>query len=136
MTRSLATLLAVLAATAAGCGASTAASQDFSGAEQDVAEVVEDLQNAAQEDEPTKICTEILSTELSQRLGNRCTDVVQSALDDADVFEVTADSVRISGDRARVRVDAGSDDEQQETLEMVRQRGDGWRIDRFGAVIR
>ena len=136
MTRSLPALVAVLAATAAGCGAANQPSQDFSGAEEDVAQVVEEFQAAAQKDEPTRICTDILSTELSRRLGEKCTATVKAALDDADIFAVSADSVRINGDRARVRIDAGNDGERQELLEMVRQDRGGWRIDRFGGEVR
>ena len=135
MTRPLLALVAVLAATAAGCGAANQPSQDFSGAEEDVAEVVEELQTAAQKDEATRICTEILSTALSRRLGEGCTDTVQSAIEDTDVFEVGADTVRISGERARVRLDAGRDGERQELLEMVRETRGGWRIDRFGGIV-
>ena len=135
MTRPLAALLAVLAATAAGCGTTSSPSQDFSAAQEDVAQVVEDLQVASREDQATRICTEILSTALSRRLGAGCTDTVQSALDDADVFELSADSVRIQGDHARVRIEAGRDGEQQELLEMVRQRRGGWRIDSFGGIV-
>jgi hypothetical protein len=135
MTRPFAALVAVLAATAAGCGAANQPSQDFSAAEEDVAEVVEELQSAAQKDEATRICTEILSTELSRRLGEGCTDTIQTAIDDTDIFELGADSVRITGDRARVRLDVGRDEERQEQLEMVREAQGGWRIDRFGGVV-
>ena len=135
MRRLLTTSAVLLAAVAAGCGAADQPSQQFSGAEEDVAEVVEELEAAAGKEEATKICTEILSTALSRRLGERCTGTVQTAIDDTDVFALSADSVRISGDRARVRVEAGSDGERQELLEMVRESRGGWRVDRFGGVV-
>ena len=135
MRRLLTTSAVLLAAVAAGCGAANQPSQQFSGAEEDVAEVVEELEAAAGKEEATKICTEILSTALSRRLGDRCTDTVQTAIDDTDVFALSADSVRIAGDRARVRVEAGSDGERQELLEMVRESRGGWRVDRFGGVV-
>ena len=131
MTRPLAALLAVLAAAAVGCGASQSAGQDFSGEEADVAEVVEELQTAAQDDEPGKICTDILSTGLSRQLGDGCERTVSTALDDSDTFEVNAKSVRIEGERARVRVETGRDGDREELLELVRQ-GEDWRVDRFG----
>ena len=131
MTRPLAALLALLAATAVGCGAAQSSSQDFSGEEADVAEVVEDLQAAAQEDEPGRICREILSTGLSRQLGDRCGQTVSTAIDDTDTFEVNAKSVRIDGARARVRVETGRDGDREELLELVRQ-GNDWRVDRFG----
>ena len=137
MTRLRIALAAVLAATvAAGCGAGAQPSQDFTGAEEDVATVVEELESAAQREEPTRICTEILSTELSRRLGKGCTDTVQTAIDDADVYALSADDVQIDGTRARVRVEVGNDGERKELIEMVRQTQGGWRIERFGGTIR
>jgi hypothetical protein len=135
MTRPIAALFAVLATAAAGCGGTgTTPSQDFSGAEEDVAEVVEELQTAAQEDEPARICRDLFSRALTQQLGGGCARVVGQAIDDSDIFEVTADSVRITGTRARVRVDAGRDGERQELYELVNERGD-WRIARFAGEI-
>ena len=136
MKRPVAALVAVLAATAVGCGASTASSQNFTAAQEDVADVVEDLQTAAQNDEATRICTEIFSTQLSRRLGNRCTATVQTAIDDTDIFEIDAERVRITGERARVRIDAGRDDEQHEELDMVREQRGGWRIAGLGRLVR
>jgi hypothetical protein len=134
MTRPISALLAVLALALAGCGAGQTPSEDFSGAEADVAEVVEELQQAAQEDEVSRICSDILSAGLARRLGDDCQKTVEAAIDDTDVFEVTAESVRITGDRARVRVETGRDGERKEQLELVREGGD-WRIDRFGGDV-
>lgn len=136
MSRPLAALAALLAVTAVGCAQANQASQDFSKDEEEVAEVVAELQNAAQREQETKICADILSTALSRRLGDRCSDIVQAALDDSDVREMTADSVRITGERARVRVDVGTDEERQETLELVLQSPGGWRVDRFLGPVR
>lgn len=137
MTRPLFALLAVLAATAAaGCGAAAQPSKDFTGDEEDVAQVVEELEAAAQKDEPTRICTEILSTALSRKLGRECTATVEAALDDADIIALAADDVQISGARARVRLDVGTDDERKELIEMVRQTPGGWRVDRFAGVVK
>jgi hypothetical protein len=137
MTRPRIALAAVLAATvAAGCGAGAQPSQDFTGAEEDVAKVVEELESAAQREEPTRICTEILSTALSRDLGKECTATVQTAIDDADIYALSADEVQISGTRARVRVEVGNDGERKEQLELVRQTPGGWRIDSFGGTVR
>ena len=125
MTRPLAALLAVLAAAAVGCGGAQSSSQDFSGAEADVAEVVEELQTAAAEEETGRICTDILSAGLSRQLGNQGERTVRTAIDDTDTFEVTAKSVRIEGGRARVRVETGRDGDREELVELVRQGKDG-----------
>ena len=136
MTRLLLALLAVLATTvAAGCGAASEQSTDFTGAEEDVATVVEELERAAQQDEPTRICTEILSTALSRKLGRECTATVQAAIDDADIYALSAQDVQISGSRARVRLEVGTDDEREELVELVRQTQGGWRIDRFAGAV-
>jgi hypothetical protein len=130
MTRPLAALLAVLAAAAVGCGANQTASQDFNGDEADVAEVVKELQAAAQEDKASKICTDIFSTALSQKLGSSCERTVKTALDDTDSFEVSAKSVAIKGTQARVRVETGRDGDREELLVLVRQ-GKDWRVNEF-----
>jgi hypothetical protein len=122
-------LLLVLAL--AGCGAATTDSAtEFEGAEQDVARAVEDLEEAGQEDEPRRICQALLAKEVVQRIedaGSECVDAVGKALDQADTFSLTVESVRVSGTTARARVETGSDEEKVEVLELVRE-GDAWKI--------
>jgi hypothetical protein len=121
----LALLLAGLAV--AGCGASDDSAGDFSGAEQDVARTIEDLEEAAQEDEPRRICDALLARDLRTKLGSDCEGRIQKALDQTDTFALTVESVRVSGTSARARVETGVDEEQIEVVELVRE-GDAWKL--------
>jgi len=121
-------VLALMAALlAAGCGASNDSAGDFSGAEQDVARTVEDLEEAAQEDEPRRICDALLAKELLTKIGSDCEGKIQKALDQTDTFALTVESVRVSGTTARARVETGVDEEQIEVIELVRE-GEAWKI--------
>ena len=120
-------VLALLAAVLAGCGASNDSAGDFSGAEQDVARTVEDLEEAAQEDEPRRICEALLAKALLTEIGSDCEGKIQKALDQTDTFALTVESVRVSGTTARARVETGVDEEQIEVIELVRE-GDAWKI--------
>jgi phosphopantetheine adenylyltransferase len=131
VSRHLAALVLALAALLAGCGgATTDSAGDFKGAEQDVARTIEDLEEAGQEDEPRRICQALLAKDVVQRIeesGGDCTKAVDKALDQADTFTLTVESVRVTGDTARARVETGADEEKIETLELVRE-DDAWRI--------
>jgi phosphopantetheine adenylyltransferase len=114
----------------AGCGGTGDSAADFDGAEQDVAQAIEDLEEAGQEDEPRRICQALLSRELVQRIedaGGDCTQAIDEALDQTDTFALTVEDVRVSGTRARARVETGLDEEKVETIELVRE-GDAWKI--------
>jgi hypothetical protein len=127
----LAACLAAVAVAATGCTSSTDSSSDFSGEEKKVAETIEDLQDAAVQREPGRVCDDVLASALVRRLGRRCSDVVKQAFDDTDDPDLTVTDVRISGRTARARVEVGRDKEEATTLELVRER-DEWRISSFG----
>ena len=124
--RRLLPLLAVLALAACG-GAGDDSTQDFDGAERDVAAVIEDLEEAAQEDEPRRICEALLARDLRTKIGSDCEGRIQKALDQTDTFALTVESVRVSGTTARARVETGVDEEQIEVVELVRE-GDAWKL--------
>ena len=120
----------LLALLVAGCGASGESTADLGEAEQEVAQVVEDLEEAAGEDEPRRVCTALLARSLTQRLGNGCTQAVERAFDGSDTPRLNVKSVRISGSTARAEVETGADEDQVEVLSFVRE-GDDWRIAAF-----
>jgi hypothetical protein len=125
-------LLALLASLVlAACGATDGGTGDFEGTEADVAQVVEDLQTAAQEDEPDRVCRNLLATTLVRQLGGAgvdCRRAVTLALDDADGFDLEVRDVSVSGERATARVASGAGESaEQGTLRLVRE-GDNWRI--------
>jgi polyhydroxyalkanoate synthesis regulator phasin len=127
-------LALILAATAtAGCTSSGNADPSFDGEQEAVANVVDDLVEAATDEDGRRVCREILAAPLRDKLGNGCQNAMEQAFEDADVTQLSVDSVRVSGDTARAQVDAGRDEEKAErrTFEFVRE-GRDWRISSLG----
>ncbi len=121
----------------AGCGGgSSDSTDDFKGEERVVAAVVEDLEEAGRKDQPRRICEELLSDSLLQRLrraGTSCREAVDDALKDADSYAIDVEDVRIRGDEAVVRVTSGSgSDKTNDTLTLER-RGRDWKISSLGS---
>jgi hypothetical protein len=118
----------------AGCGATPAnddSGDKFQGQQRLVANTVEDLQSAASDADQDKICRDILARALADRLaarGGGCPAVVDDAVRDADAFDLTVESVQVTGDRATARVRAETGDKDRRySLQLVRERG-VWRI--------
>jgi hypothetical protein len=134
MRRLAAAFVAVGALVAAGCG-STSSARDFAGAEQAIAEKVEQLQSAGESRDGDEICTEVVSRALRQALtapGSTCPEQVDEALGDADDFELDVRDVTIRGERATAQVRARvGGAERLRAVELVRQGG-GWRVDSLG----
>src|SRR3954454_3373989 len=121
-------LLMCLPALLAGCGAAANSADDFSGEDQKVAQVIEDLQDAAQDDAPDRVCKTLLATSVVQKIpGGDCRRAIDRAFDDADNFDLSVDDVRISGTTATARVKAGADEDQVENITLVRE-GNVWKI--------
>jgi len=121
-------LLFVLAALGLGaCGGQGDDAADFQGAEQEVADTVSDLQEAAAAGDQERLCSSLLAAELTRRAGD-CRRVVEQALDDADAFELETVRVRVQGAAATARVRAATgDDERGVTLRFVRD-GRNWKL--------
>ena len=125
-------LLALLLLLAAGCGAqASSGDEDFEGAQGDVAKVINDLQDAAVQDEPQKVCDDLLADALKRRAGADCPKVVDQAFDDVDTQEIDVRDVRVTGERARVSATTGTTAQQRSTFDLVRERG-RWRIAAIG----
>jgi hypothetical protein len=132
--RRLLALLLVLPALLAGCGASgDDSASDFQGEERKVADVVEDLEEAATEDEPKRICEGLLAKEVVDGIEGDCAKAVEKAIDDADTFTLTVEDVTVKGTTATARVETGDDEEAIEEITLVKE-GDGWRISRLPAA--
>ena len=125
--RRLVVFALLLALVAAGCGASNDSATEFEGAQRDVARAIEDLEEAAQEDDPGRICKALLAQDVVTRLGADCEQRIQEALDQTDSFALTVESVRVSGTTARARVETGVDEEQIEVVELVRE-DEAWKL--------
>ena len=106
-------------------------SKDFQGTEKAVADAVDDLGSAGKRKDEGKICTELLTRELAQRMrarGTTCETEVSDAIADSNDFDLTVEDVAITGDKATARVRGRGG---VRTLGFVRERN-GWRIDSFG----
>src|SRR5688572_4242921 len=112
----------------AGCGSTGSSSAgDFEGQERDVAQVVEDLQRAAQSRDGGKVCSEIFARELVDQLSEGdqdCIDEVEKAIGDADDYELRVTGVTVAGQTATAAVEQ---DGRKATFALVRQ-DDRWRI--------
>jgi cytochrome P450 len=126
----------VLAALAAGCGASASSAGDFEGEEKRVAEVVEKLQSAGETGDAAEICQEVLASDLREEMraaGANCEQELDKAIEDADDFELEVEDVTVSGDTATAKVrgrDGG--EERVRDFEFVREEG-GWRATSLGS---
>ena len=134
--RSLSSLLsvAVLAALLAGCGAGSAGSADDfrNGDEKAVAQVVDDLSQAARDRDGREVCTSLLAKEAVAKLqdGTRdCAAVMQDQLSDASPnYVVDVQDVTVTGDTATAKVESPVFGEQRtQTLRFVRE-GQAWRL--------
>jgi hypothetical protein len=123
----LAALALLLALALAGCGASSNSASDFDGAERDVADAIEELEKAAQEDEPGRICEDLLAKDVLTTIGSDCTGKIAKAIDTTDQFALTVEDVTVTGTTAKARVETGLDEEKVETVELVKE-GDDWKV--------
>ena len=115
----------------AGCGeAATNSAEDFRGPERAVAEVVEDLQSAAEARDADRICSDILADALVDRLrsaGSSCREEMEWAIKDANDFELRVRDVAVTGNTARATVERGAEGDQgTQVLEFTRVGG-RWR---------
>ena len=127
-------LLAVLALLAAGCGGAASSADQFEGEKRDVAQVVEDLQEASVDEDAERICTKLLARELRESAGD-CPKAIDEALKDADTYDLEVTKVepeRITAGTTTVTatVESGSDGEQVDTITLVREDR-AWRISRL-----
>jgi hypothetical protein len=118
----------------AGCGQGAAAGGDFEGEREEVAQVLEDLQESARDGDEQRVCR-LLARPLLRRLeaqGVPCPRAVSAALEDADSFQVTVQDVQVRGTTATARVATGNgEDAPTDTVRLVRE-GANWRIASLG----
>lgn len=128
--------LCFLALALAGCGAAPRDSaEDFKGDERAVAAVVERLEKAARDDDPTLVCKSLLSSKLLAALrtqGTNCTTGVREAFKDADSLDLTVDEVTIRATAATAKVSYRSlSEDRTATLSLERERG-AWKLASLG----
>jgi hypothetical protein len=128
MKRLLAVAVASLAL--AGCGADQTDDDTdrFQGDDRAVADKVEELQEAAQGNNPDDVCANVLSRRLVDELeaaGADCVQEMERAIEDSDEFDLVVRDVTVSGSQATAVVRQG-DDGPQTTMRFVREGGQ-WR---------
>lgn len=123
----------VLALLLSACGSTTPrdSAEEFSGADKAVAAAVEGMEEAAREDDPERLCTQLLSAKLLATLeqqGTNCTTAAREAFNDASSKDLTVDDVSIDGDTATAKVTSGTgSNEKSDTLQLEKV-GAGWKI--------
>lgn len=131
-------LIAVLAL--AGCASGTSnkdSSSNFSGEERLVADVVEDLQSAAEDSDERKICSDLIVAELRDEIaknGNAatCVAAMEGALKDTDQSDLTVRSVSVNGDEATAVVRAKlSDGAHRDETVGLRKVAGAWKISKL-----
>jgi hypothetical protein len=138
-------ILAALVLAVAGCGAAANDStKDFKGESRDVAQTVEDFQDAAQSSDEEKICNDLLAGALVRTIeGARegraaekgsCPDRLKDSLRDADTFEIDVKKVTVSGTTATAVVRSkGGEEDRDDTLKLVKEGTPSeWRISALG----
>ena len=137
MSRRLCLLPIALVLALGGCTQQQTSTNDFKGAEKDVAQVLADLQSDAQGRKPGTICSDLLSRELADKLksaGNDCTAEMEKITSDADDYRLEVTDVSISGSTATATVESRRGDQKKAktTYKLVREDGD-WRLSDLGA---
>ena len=131
MRAALAICLLALALSACGAAAPRNSAEEFSGDERAVAAAVENVEDAARENDAGRLCTRLLSEKLLASLkeqGTNCTTAVREAFSDASSKELTVEDVTISGNTATARVKSGSGDNEKTDTLQLEKAGTGWRI--------
>lgn len=123
----------LLALLLSSCGSTTPrdSAEEFSGADKAVAATVEDIEEAARENDAGRLCTKLLSEKLLATLkqqGTTCTTAVREAFEDASSTDLTVEEVSISGDTATARVISGSGSNEKTDTLQLEKAGASWKI--------
>jgi hypothetical protein len=128
-------LLVIAAAlTLSACGtASSSSDVKFTGAQKDVADLVDKLATAGQRHDASTICNDILATQLVKELktaGGDCESEMKDAISDATDYDLQVRSVKVTGNNATAQVRQG-DKGKVATFTFVKEAG-GWRATALG----
>jgi hypothetical protein len=131
--RRLLVIAAALALSACGT-ASTSDDVKLTGAQKDVADLVDKLATAGQRHDASTICNDILSKQLLTELknaGGDCETEMKDAISDATDYDLQVRSVKVNGNNATAQVRQG-DDGKVSTFTFVKESG-GWRASALGS---
>jgi hypothetical protein len=134
--RPLALLALSIAAGLSGCSTTNSSAGNFKGDQAKVASTITALSSAASSHDSTKICTKILAPAVAAALkaaGGSCPSVVSKQLDTVDTFDVSVQTVKITGATAKATVKSTSNGKDKtDTLDLVRLADGTWRIASLG----
>ncbi len=108
------------------CGSATVSTSSFKGEDKAVAQAVANLQSNATAGEEQKICAADLAAAIVTRLGGTkgCETTIKHRLTEVDSFEVTVESVQVTGAKATANVRSiKSGKAWLATLTLVREGG-------------
>ena len=139
MHRSLLLTPLALAALVAGCAApSSTSGPKFTGEKAAVAKTIETFESDSRpgRSDPAKICEDLVTADLQRRLaahGSSCKNAVDSALRNADAYQLTTQKVQLSGATATatVKVETGKKDRVQTLTLEKNPPARVWRIAKF-----
>lgn len=128
-------LIALLATVAlAGCGGqgtkNTDSAKEFKGEQQQVAKTIEDLQTAAKDRDGTKVCADLITAELRDKISStNCGKVVKDAIRETDEVDLEVKKVTITGDTAVAEVNeqVAEDTDRKRTIKLEKAAGK-WRV--------
>ena len=136
--RALPSVLAVALALLAGGCASTATTKgagSFHGEQAIVASTVSDFQSAARNRDASKLCKQLLDPALTAQLhdsGGGCTHVLGNQLNTIENYDLTIESIEVSGTTATARVKSISNGNTHfDTLKLTKV-GSAWRVSGLG----
>ncbi len=122
-----------------GCGPATTAgsAKQYTGAEQAVAQVIDDLGKAVKVADTKKICSQILVPALAAKITSvqrsPCDKALTKLMATGDDSSFSVDAVTLSGDHATASVHTGSGkSRRQATLGLDKTAGK-WRISSLGS---
>ena len=137
MRRHLATALAGAALVLAACGGTSSSATKFDGDERAVADVVEEIQEAAAKDDSARICRDLIVEALRKQIesgGQNCTKELELAIDDVDDYELEVVDVTVSGTTATAKVEsADGTEDRTDTLEFTKEQG-RWKATSLGGA--
>ncbi len=131
MRSALAFVATALALSSCGGDRPRDSAKDFSGVAGAVAATVEDMEEAARNEDEGRLCTKLLSDSLLAAVEEediRCETAVREAFQDADSLDLTVEDVSITGDTATARVTSGRGSNEKTNSLQLEKSGAVWKI--------
>ena len=130
-----------LAGCAQGGNQSTDSTANYKGTEKLIAGTVEDLQAYGEKGEGEKICSQLLTAKLSQKIGKQggakgCSGAVTDGMKQTDKADLEVTAIKIDPKdaakaTATVKAKTGDKSSQTSTMELAKESG-RWKISSFG----